>query len=448
MSGIFETYQLYKTPETVVPEVEYEGTNASRFAVLATIGPDAFSSQPAEVSNSLNRFGFNPELTPVDYDDAGEQQYMDADSLITKYGRDWDPTEVRVLAWNALNEEGDRSARLALLAAGLSSSLERESVVAATAILTSVTPIAPLRPSPGWKGWPFRFVDRTIDTYRFGGLSDEIDGNLDDQDDAYAFRPWDGEGWAKYCTFWLRDVLPERDASSLIAALRFFAHLRVDIAKRSRDPIVRELSQAVDLYQSDGVADAQVTEAIRSVELSQDCQSTMVHGTWGWRGDWWYPGGDLHGYIQSRFRSDLYDGGREFSWSGALSRNQRAIGGKRFKRWVNSTSGPDGLRTVFAHSYGGEIVARAVNEGASIDEVVLLSAPIHRHHVQMLDRVRRVVDVRLAFDIVLTGARANQRLPGRNNVVEHLVDLPLWSHSATHSPEVWEDESIAVRVQL
>jgi len=174
----------------------------------------------------------------------------------------------------------------------------------------------------------------------------------------------------------------------------------------------------------------------------------MVHGTWGWKGNWWYSGGDFHGYVRDGYRNHLYEGGMEFSWSGAYSKGQRALGGERFKRWVDSAGGADGVGSVFAHSYGGEIVARAVNAGALIDEVVLLSAPIHSHHVAMCDRVRRVVDVRLRNDIVLVLARARQSLPARPNVVSHIIERSLWSHSASHEPDVWCREEIAASVAL
>lgn len=80
---------------------------------------------------------------------------------------------------------------------------------------------------------------------------------------------------------------------------------------------------------------------------------------------------------------------------GGLQHEPAAIGGNRFARWVHAVGGANGLGTVFGHSYGGEIIARAVNAGSKIDEVVFLSAPVHTHHRRMLSAVRRVVDVRL-----------------------------------------------------
>lgn len=86
--------------------------------------------------------------------------------------------------------------------------------------------------------------------------------------------------------------------------------------------------------------------------------------------------------------------------------------------------------------------------GALIDEGVLLSAPIHIHHVAMCDRVRRVVDVRLRKDIVLVLVRARQTLPSRANVVSHIIERSLWSHSASHEREVWRGEGIAANLAL
>lgn len=103
---------------------------------------------------------------------------------------------------------------------------------------------------------------------------------------------------------------------------------------------------------------------------------------------------------------------------GHIAKKARTIGGVRFKHWVHSENR---LQTVFAHSYGGEIVARAVNSGASIEEVVLLSAPMNHHHEAMVNLVDRVIDVRLKYDIVLLAARSKQKLSPANNVTTFII---------------------------
>lgn len=453
MDETLQTYEVYTAADTVVTEAEYEGTNASRFALLATLGPSAQRDRvgPAlEVSTSdpLVRFGFNPEIrSRVNEGAPGEREYIDALNFLRSYRTGWESSEVRVRAWRSLNEQGDLSARLALLSAGLASPLERESATAASAVLTSVSAVENRDRRTLWRQWPFRFVDRQIDTFWLAGAAGEFDLPTEDGELGTPW-PWAGDDWERYASSRLRNAIQEDDPSAFLAALHFLARFRANIGQRSSDPIVRELARAAFLNQVDdtfvpasGVAEGSSTGGSERV-------STMIHGTWGWKGDWWYPDGDLHRYIKRDCRAELYDGGQEFSWSGAYSEKHRATGGLRFGRWAAAAGSPDGLGTVFAHSYGGEIVARAVNSGSRVDEVVLMSAPVHAHHVHMLSHVRRVVDVRLAFDIVLTAARAHQTLPSAPNVVRHVVDRPLWSHSATHDSELWEDEGIAANVGL
>lgn len=452
-----ETFEAYTSNSSIEPTSAHEGTNAARFALMAQLGsvPRGVveSATTAPSPEDLARFGLNPELAFRAFGIApAERAYREAEFMIANYGSRWEPTSVRALAFAALNTDARGEARVALLAAGLNSALERESVTAATAILTSVPQPDPPPSTMGWRGWPRRLVDRQLDSLGFGGPLLDFVAAPDEDGEPAAAIAWDGEGWQAYCSYWLRDVLGDADAVALLAALRFLAQVRVDIGQRSADPIVRELAFASYLNQSDdGSPPPPIPPLLpppRSSGVTTELVSTMVHGTWGWKGTWWYPGGDFHTFIDAGIRPSLYDGGQEFSWSGAYSNPQRAIGGTRFARWAHAASGSTGLGTVFAHSYGAEIVARAVNAGSKIDEVVFLSAPVHSHHLHMLSRVRRVIDVRLSFDIVLMVARAAQRLPAAANVVPYVVKRNFWSHAATHNPTVWATEGIAAAVGL
>lgn len=453
MDEELETFETYVSPESISPTTEYEGTNAARFALMAFLGGDDQDVAPVRLTTtlpeSLAAFGLNPELAfRVQPSSPEESASREAEFFLSTFGDGWESTDIRYRAFHALNVDAQVDARLALLAAGLSSSLERESVTAASAILTSVPRQDPPPSATGWNGWPFRFLDRRIDSLRFAGPVTDFVAPLDEDGESAATLAWDGDGWERYSSYWLRAVLRDADPSSLLAALRFLAQVRVDLAQRSADPIVRELSFASYLNQPDlGVAAPEREAQRRSIKVTEQV-STMVHGTRGWKGSWWYPRGDFHSYIAGGVRPALYAGGQEFSWSGAYSDRQRATGGERFQRWVQAAGGETGLGTVFAHSYGGEIVARAVNAGAIVDEVVFLSAPIHSHHRQMLSGVRRVIDIRLDFDIVLFAARAAQRLPAAPNVTEHVVNKRFWSHGATHHPTVWINEGIASAVGL
>jgi hypothetical protein len=330
------------------------------------------------------------------------------------------------------------------------STLERESVTASVAILNSnLGARGGLGAQPDWlwhrshRGSPF------LDFPGPAAARPALGPTPFEDDLEEGAIEWDGFSWARYGRDWLSGAARYGDIDELLFAITTLATWRVELAQQSSDPIVRELAAAVFLQPLTSIdANSEMVGKRPHGVATRERTSTVVHGTWGWKGDWWYPEGDFHAFVKGSFRPTLYDGGTEFAWSGAYRDRQREQGGKRFKRWADSIGGVAGLGTVFAHSYGAEVVARAVNSGAIVDELVLLSAPIHDHHLQMLDRVRRVIDIRLSNDIVLVLAHAAQRLPKGRGAIEHIVQRSFWSHSATHHPVVWQNDSIAASVRL
>ncbi|WP_420329983.1 alpha/beta hydrolase [Serinicoccus sediminis] len=174
--------------------------------------------------------------------------------------------------------------------------------------------------------------------------------------------------------------------------------------------------------------------------------STLVHGTWGWKGDWWRPSGGFHRYILKDYRTNLYAGGARFSWSGAYSPRHRARAGQDFCDWAGEVA-PRGLQTVLAHSYGAEVVGRAIIAGTRVSELALLSAPGTAFVNAAATMVGRTVDVRLPFDPVLSLARVPQRL---DLSIPHRLVLTSWrlDHSATHDEQVWMNEAIGIRAGL
>ncbi|RBP62927.1 hypothetical protein DFO66_11231 [Brevibacterium sanguinis] len=411
-----ETFSIRSERGSIESALENEGTNAARFAVMAALGPGPNShGAPAAAvipPETLPRFGLPPELLEqrqsLNAQDqrAGETQY-----LLDAY--EGSCSQLRDRAFADLHDTRTPRARLAFLVAGLASDLERESVAAAAAILTSVPLVGA----------------------------------------AHYLPDWSGEDWQSHCTAALdrtlhRSGAQPSDHQQVVEDIRGLARQRVSQGQASADPIVREFAMAPFLYQptvpttsGDEAGTRRVSAVTRGP--GSGAMSTMVHGTWGWKDAWWYPGGDFHTYVKEEVRPDLYDGGQEFSWSGALSAEQRVIGGQRFLRWTESASGGNGLHTLFAFSYGSELVARAVNAGAAIDEVVFLSAPVHPPLTQMLGKVDRVVDIRLKFDLVLALARAAQRLPSAPNVTVKHIDEPYWSHNVTHDPALWRELGLA-----
>jgi hypothetical protein len=147
-----------------------------------------------------------------------------------------------------------------------------------------------------------------------------------------------------------------------------------------------------------------------------------------------------------------YGAGAQFSWSGRLNKEDRTIAAADLVEWASDRA-PAGLWSAFAHSYGGDIVAQAVNDPnnpLALDELVLLSVPVNNEVSKAVKTGLRVVDVRLSFDKVLAIARCHQRvsqkLPNATNVTAVILNKNSrhwrWSHGATHEKTVWVAENI------
>ncbi|ROQ54837.1 hypothetical protein EDF36_3307 [Rathayibacter sp. PhB152] len=448
-----EAFTAYSGTESLEEIAEYEGSNASRFAIAGTLdaGVGLDVSRPIVPLKIMARFGFDPDLPLRALRiDAEDRQVSELDYAAAMLREGASPDEDRRRTWRDLNEYADGRARLGFLVNGVVSTLERESVTASVATLNSHVGTRGglgVRSDRPWNRMmrrgpsiDFPWRDAHLAFLRPTPVEDDIEGETIE---------WEGSSWAESGRDSLSDAARFGRTDDLRYAIITFAAWRVELARRSSDPIVRELAAAAFLRPSASIDASFETVGPRPPGVvTAERTSTMIHGTWGWKGDWWYPEGDFHAFIKGSSRPTLYGGGTEFAWSGAYSDQQREKGGKRFKRWADSIGGAAGLGTVFAHSYGAEVVARAVNSGAIVDELVLLSAPIHDHHRLMLDRVRRVIDVRLSNDIVLVLARAAQRLPEGKGVIEHIIERPFWSHGASHHPVVWRYEGIAASVGL
>ena len=107
---------------------------------------------------------------------------------------------------------------------------------------------------------------------------------------------------------------------------------------------------------------------------------------------------------------------------------------------------------MFAHSYGGEVAAKALHHGTRIEALVFLSVPVNTHVGNAAATGVRVIDVRLKVDPVLTIARCQQRvrqrLPQAGNVTEVILSKWRLDHGATHKGLVWDNEKVASRGRL
>lgn len=448
-----EQYELKQGYESIESTSGNEGTNASRFAIAGAItAPASLENGLTEIeTNNLERFGFNPNLISRNILDSVEsfESLAEEAGVFLDQRRSWSSGEARPQAWYGLASQGDLRARLMFLAAGVSSELERESTAAAVALiglLRGHVSLEPLRRSPGshllhW--WTRPWIAEWLWTW-----DDQSDAPPSESDDSMQrSSAWNGTQWRAFAEGFIADVLEADDESILLAALLWIAALKVQMAMRSGDGVVREFALAARLSRGDDPPTS--LTYVPTLPESPPLTSTIIHGTWGWKGDWWYPGGDFYSYVQQKYRPHLYGEGMEFSWSGAYSKKQRATAAERFSRWVDRQSPVAGLETVFAHSYGGEVAARAINSGVPIRELVLLSAPINAHHRAALFGVSRVVDVRLRWDIVIALARERQEFPRNfSKVTECIIDKPYWKHGATRTPEFWKKEQVAFRVGL
>lgn len=466
-----ETYDVYDNSESIVARLEFEGTNAARLAIAGAIRRGVFGT--AVHRGDMGRFGFGDgagewaetrtlatlaELRSEEtaLNDGGDRfssaasaehaedvafprtiERAEARRILEDFDGTWDAALVRARSWERITQGDD--AYFAFLTAGLCSSLERESVMAAVAIVNTSR-----------RGMSFIRHPDTVeakDARSDGEVWDASDSERSERADGGGLA-WPGESWAQTSDFAMRAAVRLGRAGGLLSRIHDLARWRVELGVHSADPIARSLAESAFIGPSDDPPSTPPQAETRNRDDVPRTTSTMVHGTRAWDGTWWHPGGkNFHAWVKANHRSDLYSGGKPYSWSGALSRRHRRMAATRFKKWADSEGG---LRTVFAHSYGGEVVARAINGGAAVDEVVLLSAPITPHVDRMLAHVARVMDVRLQTDLVLIGAtildpRVRQSLP---NVVPHVISRPIWNHSASHSQAVWRSENIASKISL
>lgn len=168
---------------------------------------------------------------------------------------------------------------------------------------------------------------------------------------------------ARWSRLYKRGMVRFGDRSGKAAVLSLLVRWRLAQALRSTDPTTRSLATSAFLPLAEVAMEP--PQAIRPQSRGV-AMSTMIHGTFGWKGDWWRPTADFHNFIVNNHRPNLYSGGARFSWSGAYSAPQRSLAASDFCDWTNDMACA-GLQTVFGHSYGGEVAARARVSGAAID---------------------------------------------------------------------------------
>ena len=251
---------------------------------------------------------------------------------------------------------------------------------------------------------------------------------------------FNGRDWFELCTKVLINSKNRLNFTSILAAIHFLVDVRISQAFISSDSLSREI--AISAVRS------RLPESEHPLVLADpdpNYLSIMIHGTAAFTGDWWCPGGDFFDYAKQNVSQNLYSGGKEFSWSGWPSRKNLKVAGEKLARW-GSAGSSRGLDTVFAHSYGADVSARAIVGGFVIRRNILLSAPVTKHVDLSTHLARFTIDIRVRYDWVLHAAFRPQDIGNSPNVTKILGQRNYWDHSVTHTESFWNYEGIAQRI--
>lgn len=436
-----ETFEVSDSPESATATPDNEGMNVCRVAAISImLGGDGDGIR--DLADELAALGFPPSLVFGDFGWEGGDLLELLDSLEEQQ----DVYESRVVAWRTLQETGRMDAALAFVVAVLGSGLERESAVAAAVLSRLIGPVTGLVFPRFWAwppDWP-NVYDLGIPDWPellwWGGPGGEPFVSDNEEELRYEV-PWRPDAWS---LLYRSAMAGSGSARRTAAVLELLVRVRLGLALRSADPITRSLARSALLASA---AATVPPSGSTTAPVAGAVVSTMIHGTWGWKGDWWRPRpGSFHDFILNTHRRNLYKEGARFSWSGAYSASERALAAADFCDWANDRARP-GLQTVLAHSYGGEIAARSRIAGAAIDQIILLSSPANAYvRTAANDPAVHTVDVRLRFDPVLASARVRQRIrPLPPNVTEVILAKWRLDHGATHKQSVWLAENVASR---
>lgn len=448
--GVFEPSADGVTASSSPPN---EGSNVCRAAALAFLLRGA-ASAAGGLTTELRALGFSDlVLRDNDREWTGRDPFDRLDRYTTRTDANLDVTRMR--GWADLNENADPAGAVGFLFAMLGSSLERESAAAAAALWRGLrldTQLPPPSTSARRQIFERLYFDSDFDFDRRAGFWPlyplGLWGSPPSAVDSDEAVRWDPGRWSETYQQFSYRLMPGHGYidAYFIAALAF---ARLDQALRSPDTITRSLGAAALVREADAhepASELDLQSPPHAVSTSPSV-STMIHGTWAYMGDWWRPRvGDFHQFIGDKYRRNLYSGGAHFHWSGNYKAQHRARAAEFLAEWVTDRA-PAGIQSLFAHSYGGEIAARALTLGTPIQEVILLSTPVTSHVKVAAQSSARLIDIRLPFDPVLAFELRPQRIPLNHNVTRVLTSWRL-NHGATHEESVWLADDIAARAQL
>jgi hypothetical protein len=174
----------------------------------------------------------------------------------------------------------------------------------------------------------------------------------------------------------------------------------------------------------------------------RSCTAVVTHGTFAARTTWWQPGGRFPTWLDT-LEPPLHVHDQSFRWSGLYLDIARQRAADEMVAWVadQELDTPD----LFAHSHGGTVGNLATQRGLELDRLVLLSWPVHGVWNPAWQRMRRVIDIRVRFDLVIIADRGGQHIrpptAHRDRVTSHVHGW--FDHSATHDPAYWEHHGLA-----
>lgn len=252
------------------------------------------------------------------------------------------------------------------------------------------------------------------------------------------------------------------DEDQLVQVAAAAAALRVDkrnpVAEAILDDASRDSGEIAELSRAILTNDRETETRVIEIEFPAgrpdlDADATLVHGTWGRRGRWWRPDGELFRYLQEEENlfPHLYRGPDPFKWSGYFSFR---VSPKAEQDW-NRQQAADSLAwwahrklcadpDLIGHSYGGSLAMMATQSEKRVRGLLLLSPAIHRTCLPDPANYEQILHVTTKLDLVLLADLSAPRLlRSLPNVTERRVKRKgLTGHSATHDPRVWSDSGL------